>query len=125
MCREELTCRRSPTHYRTVPDDVFLALANPVRRRLLSLLDARPRTAGELAAEFAGELSRPAVAEHLGLLKRAHLVADEQRGRQRVYRLTPEPLEEIGEWLAPFERYWRRNLRTLAHHVEHEMEDDE
>ncbi|WP_181779756.1 ArsR/SmtB family transcription factor [Pseudonocardia pini] len=111
-----------------MPDDVFLALANPVRRQLLQLLAVGPRTAGELAGEFtAGEraLSRPAVAEHLAVLRRSGLVADEARGRQRVYRLTPEPLEEIGEWLAPFERYWRRTLRDLALFVEGETDDEE
>jgi DNA-binding transcriptional ArsR family regulator len=105
-----------------VPDDVFLALANPVRRRLLELLADGPRTAGALAGEFA--LSRPAVAEHLGVLRRAGLVRDEPSGRQRHYHLSPEPLAEIGEWLAPFEQYWRGRLRDLADLVENEMDDD-
>jgi DNA-binding transcriptional ArsR family regulator len=102
-------------------DEVFLALANPVRRRLLELLVAGPRSAGELAGEFAGGphgLSRPAVAEHLAVLKKAALVVDEAQGRQRIYALRAGPLEEIGEWLAPFEAYWRRTLRDLAEFVE-------
>ncbi|HWO60894.1 MAG TPA: metalloregulator ArsR/SmtB family transcription factor, partial [Umezawaea sp.] len=71
-------------------DEVFLALANPVRRRLLELLADGPRSAGELAAQF--ELSRPAVAEHLQVLRRAELVRDEAVGRRRHYHLTTDPL---------------------------------
>jgi DNA-binding transcriptional ArsR family regulator len=99
-------------------DAVFLALANPVRRRLLELLADGPRTAGDLAAQF--ELSRPAVAEHLQVLRRAALVRDEPVGRQRHYHLTTEPLEHVSEWLHPFERFWRARLRTLADIVEEE-----
>jgi len=91
---------------------VFLALANPVRRRLLQLLTEGPRTAGDLADQF--DLSRPAVAEHLQVLRRAALVHDEPRGRQRHYQLTAEPLTHVGEWLHPFERFWRERLRSLA-----------
>jgi DNA-binding transcriptional ArsR family regulator len=93
-------------------DDVFLALANPVRRRLLQLLTEGPRTAGDLADQF--DLSRPAVAEHLQVLRRAALVHDEPSGRQRHYHLTAEPLAQIGDWLHPFERFWRERLRSLA-----------
>ncbi|WP_308194663.1 ArsR/SmtB family transcription factor [Pseudonocardia kujensis] len=103
-------------------DDVFLALANPVRRRLLELLAEGPRTAGALAGEFT--LSRPAVAEHLGVLRRAGLVRDEPSGRERHYHLEPAPLAGIGEWLAPFERYWRGRLRDLAALVETELETE-
>jgi DNA-binding transcriptional ArsR family regulator len=99
-----------------VSDDVFLALANPVRRRLLELLADGPRTAGDLAGQF--DLSRPAVAEHLQVLRRAALVRDEAVGRQRRYHLATEPLEQVSEWLHPFERFWRERLRALADLVE-------
>ena len=99
-------------------DEVFLALANPVRRRLLELLADGPRSAGELAAQF--ELSRPSVAEHLQVLRRAELVRDEAVGRRRNYHLTTDPLEHVSEWLHPFERIWRERLRTLADVVEAE-----
>lgn len=103
-----------------MPDDaVFLALANPVRRRLLELLADGPRTAGDLAAQF--ELSRPAVAEHLQVLRRASLVRDEAVGRQRHYHLSTEPLAQVSEWLHPFERFWRERLRTFAEAMEDEQ----
>ncbi len=99
-------------------DAVFLALANPVRRRLLELLAGGPRTAGDLAAQF--ELSRPAVAEHLQVLRRAALVRDEPVGRHRHYHLATEPLAQVGEWLHPFERFWRERLRAFADVMEDE-----
>ncbi len=93
-------------------DRVFLALANPVRRELLEILTRQPLSAGELSERF--ELSRPAVAEHLKVLREAGLVADEPQGRRRIYRLTAEPLAELGEWLDPFEKFWRARLTALA-----------
>jgi DNA-binding transcriptional ArsR family regulator len=118
MCRKLLTCREYPTYIAVVasPDRVFLALANPVRRELLEILSREPRSAGELNDRF--ELSRPAVAEHLKVLREAGLVADEARGRRRIYRLTAEPLAELGEWLHPFEKFWRGRLAALAEAAE-------
>jgi len=98
--------------------DVFAALSNPVRRRLLELLAEAPRNAGALADEF--ELSRPAVSEHLQVLRRAALVREEVRGREHHYELAPEPLAELGEWLRPFERYWRVRLSALSDLVSEE-----
>lgn len=100
-------------------DDVFGALANPVRRRLLEILANGPQTAGALSAQF--ELSRPAVAEHLKVLRDAGLVADVASGRHRNYRLTAEPLADMSMWLHPFEQYWRGRLRDLADTVEEDQ----
>ena len=93
-------------------DQLFTALANPVRRRLLEILVDGPRTAGALASEF--ELSRPAISEHLQILRRADLVVEQPSGRERHYHLNAEPLTEVTDWLHPFERYWRDRLSTLA-----------
>ena len=102
-----------------MPDvDVFSALANPVRRRLLELLAESPRNAGALAAEF--DLSRPAVSEHLQVLRRADLVTEEIRGREHLYRLSPRPLAELDDWLRPFERYWRDVLTNLTNYLQEE-----
>ncbi|MEV7024685.1 metalloregulator ArsR/SmtB family transcription factor [Kitasatospora sp. NPDC093558] len=91
--------------------DVFSALANPVRRKLLESLQGGPRAAGELAGDF--ELSRPAVSEHLAVLKSARLVREEPRGRHRYYHLEATPLAEVEEWLHPFEHYWPARMRSL------------
>ncbi|MEZ0352549.1 ArsR/SmtB family transcription factor [Mycobacterium sp. pR1184] len=93
-------------------DRVFLALANPVRRELLEILTRQQLCAGELSDRF--KLSRPAVAEHLKVLRDAGLVVGEPQGRRRIYRLTPEPLAELGEWLHPFEKFWRGQPAALA-----------
>jgi DNA-binding transcriptional ArsR family regulator len=102
-------------------DLLFTAMANPVRRRLLELLREGSRTAGALAGEFS--LSRPAVSEHLQVLRRASLVREEVRGRERHYHLTAEPLVAVSDWLHPFERYWRDRLRTLSHIMEEAPND--
>src|ERR1700753_585266 len=94
----------------------FAAWASPVRRQLLEILIGQSLSAGELSDRF--ELSRPAVAEHLKVLRDAGLVADEAQGRRRIYRLTAEPLAELGEWLHPFERFWRTRLAALAESAE-------
>ncbi|MDI1461500.1 metalloregulator ArsR/SmtB family transcription factor [Catellatospora sp. KI3] len=91
--------------------DVFGALANPVRRQLLYALRTGPLAVNDLVARFA--LSRPAVSEHLQVLRQAGLVREEPRGRQRFYHLQPQPLAEVGQWLHPFEHYWRERLRSL------------
>ncbi|MCB5906178.1 ArsR/SmtB family transcription factor [Streptomyces pinistramenti] len=91
---------------------VFNALANPVRRKLLEALRDGPRAAGDLAGEFV--LSRPAVSEHLAVLRNARLVREESRGRHRYYHLEPAPLAEVSEWLHPFEHYWRTRMRALS-----------
>jgi len=98
--------------------DVFSALANPVRRRLLEVLQTGPRSAGDLAGEF--DLSRPAVSEHLTVLRIAGLVREEPRGRHRYYHLEAAPLAEVGEWLHPFEHYWRARMGALRDLIDEE-----
>lgn len=91
---------------------MFGALANPVRREILALLRERPRAVTDLASNFT--LGRPAVSEHLQVLRRAGLVREEARGQHRYYHLEAQPLTEVNEWLHPFERYWRDRLRALS-----------
>ncbi|HEX8905863.1 MAG TPA: metalloregulator ArsR/SmtB family transcription factor [Longimicrobiaceae bacterium] len=98
--------------------DVFGALANPARRRILELLRERPRAAGEIASEF--DLHRPAVSEHLQVLRNAGLVAEEARGRQRIYHVQPAALSEVAEWLRPFERYWQERIAALSETLDRE-----
>lgn len=92
--------------------DVFAAVANPTRREILEAVRDEPRSVTELTALF--DLSRPAVSEHLRILRLAGLVREEPQGQRRIYHLEPAPLAELGEWLHPFERYWRDRLGDLA-----------
>lgn len=91
--------------------DVFSALANPVRRELLVQLRKGPRPVNELAREF--ELGRPAISEHLQVLRKAQLVREEPRGRERYYHLDPRPLVEVNQWIATFSHYWKQRLNSL------------
>jgi DNA-binding transcriptional ArsR family regulator len=91
--------------------DVFSALANPVRREILMRLRLGPCAASDLARGF--EIGRPAVAEHLQVLRKARLVRDEPRGRERYYHLDPRPLSEVEAWLDAFTRYWKKRLAAL------------
>ncbi|GAA2628811.1 metalloregulator ArsR/SmtB family transcription factor [Actinomadura fulvescens] len=94
-------------------DQVFAALASPVRRRVLELLLERsPRPVTELAAGFA--MARPSFSEHLRVLREAGLVSERRDGRQRLYRLEVQALEEVQDWLHPFERFWRERLAQLG-----------
>jgi DNA-binding transcriptional ArsR family regulator len=94
----------------TTPD-IFAVLANPVRRRILELLMGRPYTVNHLVSEF--RLHRPAVSEHLQVLRNARLVRDERRGRERYYHLEPARLIEVDEWVKPFASYWRERMQVL------------
>lgn len=96
--------------------DVFTALANPTRRALLDLLRDQPRTVNDLAARF--DMRRPSVSEHLRTLREAGLVNVDKRGRERLYRLSPAPLEEVATWLGPYEAFWRDRLRGLREHLD-------
>jgi len=91
--------------------DVFGALAHPVRRQLLMALRTGPRTASQLAAEM--PIGRPAVSEHLQVLRLAGLVVSRPRGRERVYHLDPRPLTDVGAWLNAMLTYWTRRMEDL------------
>lgn len=93
-------------------DDVFAALGNPVRRKILETLIEGPMTAGAIASKFA--LSRSAVSEHLSILRRARLLSERQSGRERIYSLNIAPMQSVKSWLLPFEIYWRDHLAKLA-----------
>ena len=81
----------------TPEGDVFSALANPVRRQILTRLRRGPLGVSELARGF--EIGRPAVSEHLQVLRKASLVREEPRGRERYYHLDLRPLSEVEDWI--------------------------
>ncbi len=102
--------------------DVFTALANPIRRDLLVQLRKGPRNVTDLASKF--DVGRPAVSEHLQVLRKAALIREEQRGRERFYHLDPRPLEQVGTWLESFERYWHQRLDELEALLNKEIPDE-
>src|SRR5919198_5332325 len=82
----------------------FDVLAEPNRRRILDLLRAGERPVGELVTDLG--LSQPAVSKHLRVLREAGFVAVRGDAQRRFYRLQPQPLRELDEWLAPYPPLW-------------------
>jgi DNA-binding transcriptional ArsR family regulator len=90
---------------RTAPADGLAALADPTRREIFERIVDRPRAVGELAREL--PVSRPAVSQHLKVLKSAGLVVDAADGARRIYRADPQGLEELRAY---FDGFWNRAL---------------
>ena len=91
--------------------DVFGAISHRARRQMLDLLTAAERPVSDIAAHF--EMSRPAVSQHLRILLDAGLVTEQRYGRERRYRLVPEQLGPVREWIAHYERFWDDRLQRL------------
>jgi DNA-binding transcriptional ArsR family regulator len=99
---------------------VFEVLAEPNRRRILDLLRDEPRAVGDLVSELG--ISQPGVSKHLRVLREAGLVSATVDAQRRVYRVRPEPLQEIDAWLAPYRAAWADRLDALERHLD-EMPD--
>lgn len=91
--------------------DVFGAISHPARRQMLDLLLEADRSVNAIAGQF--EMSRPAVSQHLRILLDAGLVTEQRHGRERRYRLVPERLGPVREWIAHYERFWDDRLQRL------------
>ena len=83
---------------------IFEVIADPTRRRILSLVREKERSAGELVERLA--LAQPSVSKHLKVLRDARLVEVRSDGARRFYRLRPEPLAAVEHWLQPYRRFW-------------------
>jgi DNA-binding transcriptional ArsR family regulator len=92
-------------------DEVFSALSDPTRRKILVRLAEGDRSVGELAKPF--DVSLPAISKHLGVLERAGLITREREGRVRHCHLEPEPLAGALEWIAQYGRFWEERFDSL------------
>ena len=95
---------------------VFRALADPTRRAIVMLLADQDLRVGDIAARF--EMTRPAVAKHLAVLKSADLIRVSTAGRERINHLNPAALKAATDWLAWFDRFWDDRLAALKSAVE-------
>ena len=103
-------------------ESTFEVIAEPTRRRILDLLVDGERPVGDLVAELA--MSQPAVSRHLRVLRDAGLVRTRTEAQRRVYRVDPEPLAALDDWLRPYRRLWAASLDSLARHLD-EMGDED
>jgi len=93
------------------------AIAAPRRRRILSLVRARELSAGEIAAHF--DVTRPAVSQHLNVLREAGLVSERRSGTRRLYQARPEGLAQLKAFL---DEFWDERLEALKREAEEEEE---
>ena len=103
--------------------DTFTALADPTRRHIIELLATREQTFGELAERFA--MSRPAVSQHLKILRDADIVASRPDAQRRVYRLNDGALDELENWVTSIRQFWSSALNELERVLEEPPSDGE
>jgi len=96
--------------------EVFDAVADPNRRRILQILAEGERPVQDLVHHF--DLSFSAISQHLKVLREAGLVGRRQAGRNRLYSLRPEPLKDLHDWTEIYDRAWRERLNRLRSLIE-------
>jgi DNA-binding transcriptional ArsR family regulator len=97
-------------------ESAFDIIAEPNRRAILSLLVSSERSVGEIERQL--HMPQPSVSKHLRVLREAGLVESTIDAQRRLYRLKPEPLQEVEAWLAPFRRFWAAHVDALERHLD-------
>jgi DNA-binding transcriptional ArsR family regulator len=97
-------------------ESVFDIIAEPNRRAILSLLITSEQSVGAIEREL--RMSQPTVSKHLRVLREAGFVEATVDAQRRLYRLRPEPLQEVDAWLAPFRRFWSAHVDALERHLD-------
>jgi len=97
-------------------ESAFGIIAEPNRRAILSLLASSERSVGEIEQKL--RMSQPSVSKHLRVLREAGFVEARADAQRRVYRIRPEPLAEVDEWLAPFRHFWNAHIDALEAHLD-------
>src|SRR5450631_4661903 len=97
-------------------ESVFEIIAEPNRRAILGLLISSQQSVGEIERQL--RMSQPTVSKHLRVLREGGVVESTVDAQRRLYRLKPESLQELDEWLAPFRRYWSAHVDALERHLD-------
>src|SRR5215207_6586173 len=97
-------------------ESAFEIIAEPNRRAILSLLVASEQSVGEIERQLG--MPQPTVSKHLRVLREAGLVEATVDAQRRLYRLNPEPLQEVDAWLAPFRLFWSAHVDALERHLD-------
>lgn len=103
---------------RAVTTDVFGAISDPQRRRILDMLRAGELPVGDLVLPLGITMS--AVSQHLRVLRECGLVRQRKRGRQRLYRVNPRPLKKVVDWTEPYAPFWTDRLDRLGRYLDDE-----
>ena len=103
-------------------ESVFDVIAEPNRRAILSLLGLSQQSVGDIERQL--RMSQPTVSKHLRILREAGFVESRVDAQRRLYRLNPEPLQELDTWLAQFRRFWSAHLDALERHLDR-MDSDQ
>lgn len=98
-----------------VADDVFYALSNSTRRKVLERLSVAPATVSELAAPF--DMKLPSFVQHLSVLEERRLVKSKKRGRVRTYEIVPERFKVAEDWLSERRRLWEARFDRFDKYV--------
>ncbi|HVJ69681.1 MAG TPA: metalloregulator ArsR/SmtB family transcription factor [Caulifigura sp.] len=97
--------------------DAFNAIAEPRRREIIGLLaNGETFSVNEIVARL--NLSQPAVSKHLGVLRDVGLVSVDRQGQQRLYRLNPQELKAVHDWVKTFERFWTNQVDRIKERAE-------
>ena len=97
-------------------ETVFEVIAEPNRRAILGLLVSSEQSVGEIERQL--QMPQPTVSKHLRVLRDAGFVESTVDAQRRLYRLRPEPLQEVDTWLAPFRRFWSDHVDALERHLD-------
>ncbi|MGA9308325.1 MAG: metalloregulator ArsR/SmtB family transcription factor [Candidatus Sulfotelmatobacter sp.] len=97
-------------------ESIFEVIAEPNRRAILSLLVSSEQSVGEIERQL--RMSQPTVSKHLRVLRDAGFVESTVDAQRRLYRLNPEPLQELDAWLAQFRRFWSAHVDALERHLD-------
>ena len=97
-------------------ESLFQIIAEPNRRAILSLLVLSQQSVGEIERQL--RMPQPTVSKHLRVLRDAGFVESTVDAQRRLYRLRPEPLQQVDAWLAPFRRFWSAHVDALERHLE-------
>jgi DNA-binding transcriptional ArsR family regulator len=102
--------------------DVFNAIAEPKRREIIdALIGSRPQAVGELVLRLG--ISQPAVSKHLGVLRKVGIVSVSKQGQQRLYRLNPQELKPVHDWVKAYEQFWTAQLDRIKLHAERKAKE--
>ena len=103
-------------------ESAFEIIAEPNRRAILGLLASSQQSVGEIERQL--RMPQPTVSKHLRVLRESGFVESTVDAQRRLYRLKPEPFQEVDDWLAQFRRFWSTHLDALERHLDRMDKDD-